>query len=142
MVAEDWPKWDIFLLSLGYQVLKFYALIRFRKFLQDGTLSGYEWLPPNQARRLSNLQDSYFFVSGSPSFSRKLWRGGINRDSTAMLMSVASRVRNFRGRHGYWKLVHQHRVGMVTTAAAWVGLGAAFGNLSMEAILSCKFLRT
>ena len=29
----------------------------------------------------------------------------------AVLMSVGSRVRNFRVRHGSWLLVHHHRVG-------------------------------
>ena len=54
-------------------------------------------------------------------------------------MSVGSRARKFRGRYGSWQLVHQHRVGGVTTASAWVGLGANFGNRSMEAMLSCGF---
>ena len=58
------------------------------KLLQGGTLSGAEWLPPNQARRLRNLQDSCFFVSGSPSFVRQLWGGGINRDRMVVFMSV------------------------------------------------------
>ena len=131
-----------FLLSLGYQVLKFYSPIRFRKFLQDGTLSGDEWLPPNQARRLSNLQHSSFWGLEVQVFPDSYGELGINRYSMAVLMSVAYRVRNFKGRHGYWRLVHHHRVGVVTIAAAWVGLGAAFGNLYMEAILSCIFLRT
>ena len=61
VVVEDWPTWDIVLSPLGYQVLKIYAPARFMKLLQGGTLSGAEWLPPNQARRLSNLQDSWFF---------------------------------------------------------------------------------
>ena len=50
-------------------------------------------------------------------------------------MSVGSRVRNFMVIHGSWQLVHHHRVGGVTTTAVLVGLGAAFANLSMEAIL-------
>ena len=58
-------------------------------------------------------------------------------DSTEVLMYVGSRVRNFRVRHGYWQLVHHHMVGGVTTDAAWVGPGAAFGNPYMEAILNC-----
>ena len=58
------------------------------------------------------------------------------------MISVESRVRNFRGRHGSWKLVHHHRVGTVATAAAWVGLWAAFGKPSMEVILRCRFPRT
>ena len=77
-------------------------------------------------------------MSGSPSFVRQLRGGGINRDTKAVLMSVGSIVRKFRGRHGYWQLVHHHRVGGVTTAAAWVGLGDSFGNPPMEAILSCR----
>ena len=92
-------------------MLQIYASKMFRKFLQGGTLSGTEWLLPNQVRRLRNLQDSCFFVSGSPSFVRHLWVGGINRGRTAVLMSVGSRVRNFRGRHGSCRLVHCHRVG-------------------------------
>ena len=80
-------------------------------------------------------------MSGSPSFSKQLWVGGINRDRTAMLMSVGSRIRNFRVRHGHWQLVHHHRVGGVTTDAAWEGLGAAFGIPYMDAILSCGDLR-
>ena len=61
---------------------------------------------------------------------------------TAVLISVGYRVRNFRGRNGSWKLVHHHRVGRVNTVAAWVGLGDAFGNPYIEAILSCGFMRT
>ena len=33
--------------------------------------------------------------------------------------------------------MHHHRVGGVTAAATWVGIGAAFGNSYMEAILIC-----
>ena len=51
------------------------------------------------------------FVSGIPSFVIQLWGGVINRDRTAVLMSLGSRVRNFRGRHGSWRLVHHHRMG-------------------------------
>ena len=80
-------------------------------------------------------------MSDSPSFVRQLWGGGINRDRTTLLMSVGYRVRKSRGRHGYWQLVHHHRVEGATTAAAWVGLGAAFGNPFMEAILSYVFPR-
>ena len=69
MVADDWPTWEIVLPPLGYHVLKFYASARFRKLIRGGTISGAEWLPPIQARRIRNLQDSCFFVSGSPSFS-------------------------------------------------------------------------
>ena len=69
-VEEDWPKCAIVLPSLGYEVLKIYAPVRFRKFLQGGTLTEAEWLPPNQARRISNLQDSSFFVSGGTSLVR------------------------------------------------------------------------
>ena len=57
-------------------------------------------------------------------------------------MSVVSRVRNFRGIYGSWRLVHHHRVEVVTTAAVWVGIGASFGNPSMEAVLSCGVPRT
>ena len=102
VVVDDCPTWDIALLSIGYQAFKVYAPERFSKFLQGGTLIGYEWLTPHQARRLRNLQDSSFFVPGIPSFSRQLWGGGINRDSAAVLMSVGSRVRKFRGRHRSW----------------------------------------
>ena len=52
--------WGIVLQSMGYQVLKIYSPARFRKFLQGVTLSGADWLPPNQARRLSNLLYSFF----------------------------------------------------------------------------------
>ena len=128
VVVEYFPKCDIVLPSLGYQVLKFYAPKKFRKFLQGGTLSGAEWLPPNQSRRFRNLQYSWGFVSGSPSFVRQLWRGGINRDITSVLMSMGYRVRYFRGRHGSWRPVHHYMVGRVTTAAECLGLGAAFGN--------------
>ena len=69
VVAYDWHIWAIVLLSLRYQVLKIYAPASFRNLLQGGKLSWYEWLPPNQAMRLSNLQDSWFLVSCSPSFS-------------------------------------------------------------------------
>ena len=54
-----------------------------------------------------------------------------------VLMSVGSRVIYFGGRHESWRLVHHHRVGGVTTSAAWAWIGAAFGNLSMDTILSC-----
>ena len=142
VVAEDWPTWDIILPSLGHQVLDFVAPSRFRKFLHGGTVSGTEWLPPNQERRLINLQYYCFFVSGNPSFVRQLWGGGISRDRTAFLMCVGLRFRNFRGIHGSWKLVHHHRVGKVTTAALWVGLGDAIGDRSMEDILICGVPRT
>ena len=69
MVAEDCLKWAIFLPSLGYQFLKIHVPAMIRKFQQGCTLSGAKWLPNNQARRISNLQDSIFFVSCSPSFS-------------------------------------------------------------------------
>ena len=105
-------------------------------------LSGAEWLPPNQERRTRNLQHSCFCVSGSPSFVRQIWGRVINRDRTAVLMSVGSRVRNFRVINGPWRLVHHHRVGVLTTVAAWMGLGEDFGNPYMEAILSCGVLST
>ena len=57
-------------------------------------------------------------------------------------MSVGYIFKKFRGIHGSCLLVHHHRVGGVTTSAAWVGLGAAFGNPSREAILSCGVPRT
>ena len=110
-VEEDWPTWDIVLPSLGYQVLKIYALEIFRNFLQGGRLSADEWLPPNQARRLNNLQDSCFFGLWKSSFVRNLWGGGINRYRTSVLMSVGSRVRNFTRRNGSWRLMHHHWVG-------------------------------
>ena len=37
--------------------------------------------------------------------------------------------------------MHHHRVEVVTTAAAWVGIGDDFGKPSMETILSCAVLR-
>ena len=37
--------------------------------------------------------------------------------------------------------MHHHRLGGVNTAAVWVGIGAAFGNPHMEAILSCGVTR-
>ena len=142
VVSYDWTTWAIVLPSLAYKVLKIYAPVSFGKFLQGGTLSGAEWLPPNQARRLSNLKYSWGFLYDDPSFVRHVWGGGINRYGTEVLMSVGSRVRNFRGIHGSWLLVHQHRMGVVTTAVAWVGLGDDFGNPSMEAILSGVDTRT
>ena len=84
LVAEDWPTWEIVLPSLGYQVLQIHVHVRFSKVLQGGTLSGTEWLPPNEVRRLRNLQDSWVFVSGSPSYVSHLWGGGINRYMTAV----------------------------------------------------------
>ena len=85
----------------------------------------------------------FFFVSGSPSFLQ-LWGGGIisDRYRASVLMSVGYRVRNLRGRHRYWQLVHHHRVGGVTNVELWVGIAADFGNQSIEAILSCRFPRT
>ena len=47
------------------------------------------------------------------------------------------RIRDFRGRHGSWRILHHHRVGGVTTSAAYVELWVHFGTLSMEAILVC-----
>ena len=81
-------------------------------------------------------------MSGSPNFVRQLWGVVINRDRKSVLMSVVSRVINFRVIHGFWKLVYHHRLGGVTTNSACVGIGEAFGNPSMEAIMSCKFPRT
>ena len=112
-------------------MLKFCAPSSFRKFLQGGTLIGAGWLPPNQAIRLSNLQYSWGFVSGSPSFVRQLWGGVINRYRTEFLMSVGYRFIKFSGRHGSWQLVHHHRVGGVTTSSALVRIGAAFGKPSV-----------
>ena len=54
-----------------------------------------------------------------------------------LLVSVGYIVINIRGRHRLWRLVHHLRVGVVTTAAVWVGLEAAFGDPSMDAILIC-----
>ena len=99
-VAEYWPTWEIILPLLGHQVLQIHAPVRFRKFLQGGTLSRAEWLPPNQSMRLRNLQDTCFFVSGSPIFVRQLWVGVINRDMMSVLISVESRFIKSRGRHG------------------------------------------
>ena len=65
-----------------------------------------------------------------------MWGGGINRDRKAVLIYVGSRVRNFRGRHGHWRLLYYPRVELVTAAAVWLGIGAAFGNAFMVAILS------
>ena len=56
---------------------------------------------------------------------------------TAVLMSVGSRVIKSRVIYRSWLLVHHHIVGGATNAAAWVGLDEAFGEPSMEAILSC-----
>ena len=36
--------------------------------------------------------------------------GGINRYRVTLLMYAGSRVRNFRVRHGPWKLVYYHRL--------------------------------
>ena len=47
VVAEDWTTRASVLISLGYLVSKIFAPVGFRKFLQGGTLSGAEWLPPN-----------------------------------------------------------------------------------------------
>ena len=100
VVAEDWPTWEIVLPSLGYLVLQIHAPLRFRKFVQRGPLSGYEWLRTNQARRISHLQYSLFFLSGSPSVFRQLCGGGINRDRMAVLMSVGYILRKFSGNTG------------------------------------------
>ena len=71
-----------------------------------------------------------------PVFIRQVWGRVIYRDIRSVLMSGGYRVRKFRVIHRSWQLVHHHRVGGVTTNAEWVGLGASFGNQSMEAILS------
>ena len=81
-------------------------------------------------------------MSDSTSFSRQLWGGVNNRDRLVLLMSVGYRIRNFRGIHGSWRLGHHNRVEGVTTSAAWLGLWAAFGGPSMEAVLSCGVPRT
>ena len=52
------------------------------------------------------------------------------------------RVGYFMIRNVSWRLVHHHRVGELTTGAAWVELGVNFGDLAMEAILSCGIPRT
>ena len=49
-----------------------------------------------------------------------------------------SRVREFRVRYLSLRLVSHHRVGGVTNAEAWVGLGVEFWNPPMEAILRCR----
>ena len=71
-------------------------------------------------------------------FFRQVWGGGINKDRMTVFMSGGSRIRNFRGRHKFWKLVHHHRVRGITTASSWVGLGVGFGNPSMGDMLSCR----
>ena len=81
-------------------------------------------------------------MSGIPSFIRQLRGGGINRARTAVLMSVGYIVINLSGIHGSLKLVHNHRMGVVTTSAVWVGTGVAFENLSMEVMLRCRVKRT
>ena len=53
-----------------------------------------------------------------------------------VLMNVGSRVRHFRVRHGSGQLVYPHRVGVVTTTAAWVGIKAAFWEPSIDTIPS------
>ena len=63
-------------------------------------LSWAKRVPPNQARRLRNLQYSSFCVSGSPCFVTQLWGGCIIRYSMAVLVPVGSNVINFRGIHG------------------------------------------
>ena len=68
--------------------------------------------------------------------------GGINRDRMFVLISIGSRVRNFRRRNWSWHLLFHHRVGGATTTAAWVGLGAAFGKPYMETIMSRRVPRT
>ena len=55
-------------------------------------------------------------VSGSTSFVRQLWGGGINSDRTAVLMSVGYRVIHFR--NGSWILVNPDRVGGVNNDAS------------------------
>ena len=56
VVAQDWPKWETILTYLYCQVLQIHLPERLRKFFQVETLSVAEWLPPNQASRLNNLQ--------------------------------------------------------------------------------------
>ena len=63
-------------------------------------------------------------------------------DRTVVFIFVGSRVRNFRGRHGSWQLVNHQRVGGVTTAAVWTGIGSAFRKPSMEVIISCRVPKT
>ena len=56
-------------------------------------------------------------------------------------MSLGSIVRNSIGRHGSWMLVHHHRLECgYLCSMGWDR--AAFGNLYMEAILSCGVPRT
>ena len=92
-LAEGWPTWKTVLPSLGYPVLKTHAPARLRKILQGGTLNGADWLPINQVRRISNFQDTCFFVSGNTRFVRQVWGGVINKDRTTVLMYGGYRVR-------------------------------------------------
>ena len=112
-------------------MLQIHTPEKFSKFLQGGTISVAECLTTNQVRRIINLQDSWVFLLVSPIFVRQLWGGSINRDRMKVLMSARSRVRNFRGKHGSWRILYHHRMGGVATTTEWVRLGVAFGNPSM-----------
>ena len=63
VVEEYWPTWEIVLPSLMYTVLQIHAPSRFSDFLQVCTLSGSEWLPHNQAKRLIHLQYTNYILS-------------------------------------------------------------------------------
>ena len=105
VVADDCPTCTIVIPVLGYQ--KIHSPASFRKFLQGVNLGGVEWLPPNQASRLSNLQNYWvFFVSGIPIFSRQVRGGVINRDRTVVLIYVGFAVKKIRGRHVSYQLVY------------------------------------
>ena len=71
VVVEDWTTWATFLTFLGYQLLQIHPPEIFRKLLQVDTLSVAEWLPPNQARRIINLQNTSLFVSGRSILSNR-----------------------------------------------------------------------
>ena len=101
-----------------------------------GRYFNWQWVVTSKPSEEDHKFTRYlFFLSGSPSFVRQLWGGGINRYRTEVLMYVGSRVRNLRGRQRYWRLKNHHRLRGVTTAAVWVGLREDFGKPSLEAIL-------
>ena len=145
VVSEDWPTWAIFLPSLGYQLLKIHDLEMFRKVYKvpAGRYSKWSWVVTSwSSGEAYQLTKSPFCCVSQSKFSRQLWGGGINIDSTEALMSIGYRIINFKKIHGSWRLVNHHRVGWMATAEYWVGLGASFGNLSTEDILSCGVPRT
>ena len=73
----------------------------------------------------------------SPSFFGQVWGGVINRDMTTVLVSMGIYSQELHDKTQVLVTSAPPQGGGVTNIVVWVGLGSAFGNLSMESILIC-----